>query len=429
MGELTEKTVQAALKRALQSGRMQRLADGDWLTLLVTRDGVGRWQQGYRYGGKERSISHGTYGAGMDRVSIAEARHRAAEARALLRDGIDPVEHRRAQKAALRVSVANTFGAAAEAWFAFNEPQWAKATAEKARQYLDKDLLPSLRTRPVANLTPQDLGAAMDKISGRGAHNVAKKARQWCKAIFRYAIAKGWTKQNPAEHLNDIAAPAPAATNYAHLGADELPELLSALDGYTGSALTRGAIWLALWTANRPGITRTLRWTELDLDDALWTIEKGRAGMKRGYAHLTPLPRQAVALLRDLYKLTGTFEFVFVGRGDPSKPMSDAAVNKALATMGFKGRQTAHGFRHLVSTALNELGYEKDWVERQLAHGDPDKIRGTYNKATYLDPRRKMMQAWADYLDKIKRGGEVVPLRRENRREPMKRARSIPSDP
>jgi integrase len=378
---------------------MKRLADGGWLTLLVTQDGVGRWQQGYRYGGKERSVSHGTYPV----VSIAEARQRADAARGLLRDGVDPVEHRRAQKAAQRVNVENTFGAAAEAWFAFNSPRWAKATSEKARQYLDKDILPALRSRPIANLTAPDLIDAIARVERRGAYNVAKKARQWVNAIFRYSIARGWITRNPAEHLVDVAEKAPETRNYAHIGVGELPALLQALDAYTGSPLTVGAIRLALWTANRPGVTRTLRWSELDLEGALWTIEKGREGMKRGYAHLTPLPSQAVAVLRDLRKLTGTFEFVFIGRGDPHKPMSDAAVNKALAVMGFKGRQTAHGFRHLVSTALNELGYEADWVERQLAHGDPDKIRGTYNKAGYLEPRRKMMQAWADYLDKIKK--------------------------
>lgn len=409
MGNLTEKAVQAALKKARSTGKGQRLSDGGWLTLLVTTDGVGRWQQRYRYGGKERTVSHGSYPL----ASIAEARQRAEAARALLRQGVDPVEQRRADKAALRANVQNTFGAAAEAWYQFNKPKWAKATAEKARQYLDKDLLPSLRSRPIANLSPQDLGGVIAKIETRGAHNAAKKARQWCKAIFRYSIARGWIKENPAEHLGEVAAPTPASANYAHLGVDELPELLRALDEYTGSPLTIGAIRLALWTANRPGVTRTLRWSELDLDDALWMIEKDRDGMKRGYRHLTPLPSQAVALLHELHKMTGTFEYVFVGRGDPSNPMSDAAVNKALATMGFKGRQTAHGFRHLVSTALNELGYQSDWVERQLAHGDPDKIRGTYNKAMYLEPRRKMMQAWADYLDNIESSsGNIVPIRR-----------------
>lgn len=411
MGELTEKAVQAAIKRSLQTGKLQRLADGNWLTLLITPRGSGRWQQRYRYGGKERTVSFGAYPL----VTIADARELAREARTLLRNGIDPVDNRRKRKADLRINVGNTFGAAAETWYEFNLPTWAKATAEKARQYLDKDLLPSLRTRPITSITPQDVGATIAKIESRGAHNVAKKARQWCKSIFKYAIARGWTQENPAEFLNAIAAPAPESKNYAHLGLDELPELLRALDRYTGSMLTIGAIRLSLWTANRPGITRTLKWSEIDLDDALWTITKGREGMKRGYSHMTPLPRQAVSLLRELHAMTGTFEYVFTSRGDPMKPMSDAAVNKALAIMGFKGRQTAHGFRHLISTALNELGYESDWVERQLAHGDPDKIRGTYNKAAYLDPRRKMMQQWADYLDKIRIGGKVIPLKKSGK--------------
>ena len=147
---------------------------------------------------------------------------------------------------------------------------------------------------------------------------------------------------------------------------------------------------LALWTANRPGVTRTLRWAEVDLNAALWTIDKGREGMKGGYYHLTPLPRQAVAMLREVHNLTGTFEHVFIGRNDPSAWISDgAAAGFWFKRIGYHGKQTMHGFRHLVSTALNEMGYEPDWVERQLAHGDPDKIRGTYNKAMYLEPRRK----------------------------------------
>ncbi|MBS0570193.1 MAG: tyrosine-type recombinase/integrase, partial [Proteobacteria bacterium] len=362
-----------------------------------------------RFGGKERSISFGSYPT----VTLAEANRRADDARRLLRDGIDPVEHRRMAKLERRRVVANTFGAAAEAWYQFRLPSWKAATSEKVRQYLDKDILPSLRQRPLANLTPPDLADAIAKIEARDAANVAKKARQWIKSIFSFAIACGLTKDNPAEHLGAISQPLPPSESYAHLQQGELPELLRALDEYTGSPLTVGAIRLALWTANRPGITRTLRWAELDLDNALWTVEKGREGMKRGYAHLTPLPRQAVTMLRDLHRTSGTFEHVFIGRNDPRQAMSDAAVNSALAKMGFKGRQTAHGFRHLVSTALNELGYESDWVERQLAHGDPDKIRDTYNKAAYLEPRRKMMQAWADYLDKLRRGAKVTPIMRK----------------
>jgi integrase len=186
---------------------------------------------------------------------------------------------------------------------------------------------------------------------------------------------------------------------------DELPAFLDALDADEGSSMVKGCAKLALWTANRPGITRTLRWSELDLDDALWTIKRGRKGMKRGYQHFTPLPYQAVAMLREVHKLSGTFEYVFIGRNDPRQPLSDGAVAGMFKRIGYHGKQTMHGFRHLVSTALNELGYERDWVERQLAHGDPDKIRATYNKAHYLDQRRKMMQDWADYLDRLVAAG------------------------
>ena len=164
--------------------------------------------------------------------------------------------------------------------------------------------------------------------------------------------------------------------------------------------------WPYHWTANRPGVTRTLRWDELDLDAGLWTINKGRDLMKRGYAHVTPLPTQAVAMLRELHRITGGYDYVFVGRNDTSKPISDGTVAGMLKTLGFAGKQTPHGFRHLVSTALNERSYNPDWIERQLAHGDPDAIRDTYNKAQYLEQRTKMMQAWADELDRIRTESE-----------------------
>jgi len=192
-----------------------------------------------------------------------------------------------------------------------------------------------------------------------------------------------------------------------------LSGFLRALDAYDGSELVKACAKLTLWTANRPGVTRTLRWDELDLDAGLWTIRRGREGMKRGYFHLTPLPTQAVGMLRELQNLTGNFDYVFIGRNDPSKPLSDGAITGMFKRIGYHRKQTAHGFRHLVSTALNERGYEEDWIERQLAHGDPDKIRGTYNKAQYLEPRRRMMQEWADLLDAMRsRESKVLPIKR-----------------
>jgi integrase len=317
----------------------------------------------------------------------------------MLRQGVNPSEDRREKKLLLRQAERHTFAFAASLWVEHNTPRWKPATLEKVQQYLDKDLLPSLGARPLGNITPMELGAVLERIEKRKALNVAKKTRQWLAAIYAFAIAKGLTANHPAIHLGSIALYQPEPRNHAHLEIDDLPAFLRALDAYEGSVLVKTCTWLGLWTANRPGVTRTLRWSELDLDEGVWTIPKGREGMKRGYQHVTPLPTQAVEALSRLQPITGRYEYVFVGRNDWRKPLSDGAVTGLLKGIGYGGKQTAHGFRHLVSTALNEKGYDPDWVERQLAHGDPDEIRGIYNKAVYLDQRRKMMQEWADYLD------------------------------
>lgn len=407
---VTAKLTDLQIRNAAARAKPYKLAAGRGLCVVVMPDGAKYWRWRYRFAGKEKMLSVGVY----PHIGLKAAQAAAERARETLATDVDPSEARRERKLSLRLTVARTFGDAAAQWVKHNSPRWRPATIEKVQQYLDKDLLPSLGRRPLANITPLELGAVIEKIEARKAFNVAKKTRQWLSSIFDFAIAKGLTTTNPAEKLGAVAVAPPASQNHAHLSLDELPSFLRALDGYTGSPLTRGAIWLALWSANRPGVTRTLRWAEVDLKDALWTIPKGREGMKRGYSHLTPLPRQAVALLRELHKMTGTFEYVFIGRNNPRESMSDGAINSALKAMGYGGRQTAHGFRHMISTALNEQGFEPDWVERQLAHGDPDEIRGTYNKAHYLDQRRKMMQAWADYLDKIKAGGEIVPFRKKS---------------
>lgn len=395
-------------KNAKPSAKARKIAAGGGLCMMITPSGAKYWWLRYRFAGKEKTLSLGVYPT----VSLKVAEAAADEARALLRAGVDPSEDRRERKFALRLSVARTFGDAAEKWVAHNTPRWRPATLDKVNQYLRKDLLPTLARRPLANITPPELAAVVEKIEARNALNVARKARQWISKIFEFAIAKGLTATNPAEFLTAVAATAPPPRSHAHLAFHELPAFLRALDEYSGSALVRGATWLALWCANRPGVTRTLRWSEIDLDQALWTIAKGREWMKKGYSHVTPLPRQAVDMLRDLHRITGTYEHVFVGRNDPRKPLSDGAISGLMRAIGYGGRQTAHGFRHLVSTALNEQGYEADWVERQLAHGDPDAIRGTYNKATYLDGRREMLQTWADRLDSIKADGQPVPLRK-----------------
>jgi len=405
-GKLTELQV----KNAKLGAAKYTKAAGHGLTLIVMPDGSKYWRLRYRFGGKARMIA---VGRPYPQTTLKQAHAKAAEFRALIEAGIDPADRRRAEKLVERERVANTFGETAEAWHHFRSQAWDEKTAEQARSYLDKDMLSKLRTRPLDAVSPAELGALVAKIEARGAFDVAKKTRQWLKAIYSYARANGWTAADPARDLAAIAQRGPEKQHYAHLQLDELPDFLRALDAYDGSELVLACAKLALWTANRPGVTRTLRWDELDLDAKLWTIRKGREGMKRGYFHLTPLPVQAISMLRNLKRVTGDFDYVFISRNDPSKPLSDGAVAGMFKRIGYHGRQTAHGFRHLVSTALNDRGYEEDWIERQLAHGDPDKIRGTYNKAQYLEPRRRMMQEWADLLDAMRSGkSKVLPMRR-----------------
>jgi len=370
------------------------------LYVLVHPNGSKYWLFNYTFAGRRNSVS---VGKPWPDTGLAAAREEARNLRALIAKGIDPAEERRRQRLGLMEQRTRTFAVAAESWYEYRCEEWKPATREQIRAYLDKDILPALGARPLDLIETAELADLLKRIRARGAKDVAKKARAWIKSIFTHARAEGLTKNAPDRDLGALLL-RHTAHNYPHIDFDHLPELLHRLDAENVSPLIKTATWLALWTANRPGVIRTLKWSELDLDNALWKIEKGREGMKRGYSHLTPLPRQAVEALQALRAVTGKHEYVFPNRNDPRRPMSDMAVNRLLKRIGFGGRQTAHGFRHLISTALNERGYESDWVERQLAHGDPDKIRGTYNKAHYLEPRRKMMQEWADVLDRMRAG-------------------------
>lgn len=405
---MASKLTDIAIRNAKPRERKYKLAAGNGLTLMVMPDGAKYWRWRYRFAGKQKEYS---VGRPYPQTSLKEAHEEAARLRVQLVDGADPGEVRKQKKLALKERADNTLAGAANAWYEFRKDAWAQRTCDQVREYLDKDIIPKLGKRPLDFVTTAELAAFLKAIRDRGAPDIAKKARQWLAAIFSYARANGMTQSDPIKDLHALLLPSPPGSPYAHLELDELPELLRKLEVIDASPLVKAATKLSLWTANRPGVTRTLLWSELDLDEGLWHIEKGREGMKRGYSHITPLPTQAVALLREIHKLTGNYEYVFAGRNDPSKPISDGSVNGLLKRLGYRGRQTNHGFRHLISTALNGMGYDKDHVERQLAHGDPDDdvIRETYNKAMYIEERREMMQAWADYLDQLRDGVVAAP--------------------
>lgn len=396
----------SAIKVAKPKDKPYKLADGQGLYLEVMPGGSKLWRLKYSYAGKEKRLALGAYPT----VPLQQARRRREEARQQLAEGIDPAEQKKADRLAKLAEVL-TFEALAREWHRYRTPRWAPATAAKALAYLESDLLPALGRKPFESVARPDLVELIRKIESRGAHNVAKKTRQWLNQIFRYGLAKGAIDHNPATDLDVIAAQPPATKHHPHVTFAELPELLDKVETAKIHVLTRGAIQLLALTAVRPGELRAAPWAEFDLDAATWTIPKER--MKARRPHIVPLPRQAVAILRQLQQITGKYPLVFAGRHDTSRPMSENTVNLALQALGYKDRQTGHGFRHLLSTELNGRGYNRDWIERQLAHGDQDEIRDTYNHATYLEQRREMMQAWADSIDALRTGANVVSIKRK----------------
>lgn len=394
------------IRTAKPTEKLYRLTDANGLCLEVAPTGSKLWRYRYRFNGKAKMLALGAYPA----VTLLKARQRRDEARQLLVDGIDPGEQKKATRQAQKVE-GLTFEAMAREWFAYNAPRWAESTTYKAKLYLENDLIPGIGSRPLKAITRPELVELVRKVEARGTLNAAGKIRQWLHQIFRFALAKGAVDTNPATDLSVVAAPAKAARHHPHVTFAELPELLGKIDTTNINTLTRCAIRLLTLTAVRPGELRAAPWTEFDLEAATWTIPQER--MKARRPHVVPLPRQAVAILHTLEKISGGYALLFPGQQKADRPMSENTINKALRLMGYEGRQTGHGFRHLLSTELNGRGYNKDWIERQLAHGDNDEIRATYNHAAYLEQRREMMQSWADSIDALCSGSNVVSIKRK----------------
>lgn len=395
----------SAIKTAKPREKSYKLSDAQGLYLEITPNGSKLWRLKYRVAGKEKKLAFGAYPA----ITLSQARQRRDEARQLLAEGTDPSEQKKAAKVAQKVE-GLTFETLAREWYDYTAPRWADATAYKAKLYLDNDIIPGIGASPIKSITRPELVELVRTVEARGTLNAAGKIRQWLHQIFRYGLARGVVEVNPATDLNVVAAPAKAARHHPHVTFAELPELLGKVEAANIHTLTRYAVRLLTLTAVRPGELRQAPWSEFDLDTATWTIPKER--MKARRPHIVPLPRQAVAILRQLNEITGRYSLVFAG-ANPERPMSENTINKALRLAGYEGRQTGHGFRHLLSTELNGRGYNKDWIERQLAHGDSDEIRGTYNHAAYVEQRREMMQAWADSIDALCAGANVVSIRRK----------------
>ncbi|MCA1851846.1 MAG: tyrosine-type recombinase/integrase [Beggiatoa sp.] len=361
------------------------------------------WRLKYRFGGKEKLLSLGVY----PQVSLKEAHARRDAARSLIARGIDPSAARKAEK----VAQADSFEAVAREWFAKHAPRWAPGHADMFIRRLERDIFPWLGNHPIRDVTAAELLACLRRIEDRGVIETAHRTLRNCGRVFRYAIATGRAERDPAADLRDALAPVKEKHHAAITDPKAIGALLCAIDGYQGDLPTRCALRLAPLTFVRPGELRGAEWTEFDLDRAEWNIAANR--MKTREPHLVPLSRQAVECLRELYLLTGRGRYVFPGVRSALRPMSENTVNAALRRLGYtKTEMTGHGFRAMARTILDEvLGVRPDFIEHQLAHAVRDPLGRAYNRTTHLAERRRMMQAWSDYLDGLKNGAEVVPLR------------------
>lgn len=389
----------AAIRKAKPLPKPVKLSDGGGLYLLLRPNGARWWRLDYRrpYTGKRNTLSLGTYPA----TGLAEARERRDAARKLLEADVDPAEHRKAEKAAGVERAANSFEVVAREWL--GKQTWVPSYSSKVSAWLENDVFPWIGARPVAEISAPEFLRVARRVEERGAIESAHRIMQNCGQVMRYAIATGRADRNPVSDLRGALASPPERHHAAITDPREIGGLLRAIDAYRGNLVTRSALQLAPLVFVRPGELRQAEWSEIDLDAAEWNIPAAR--MKMRLPHLVPLSRQAVAILRDLKPLTGRRQHIFPGGHDPRKPMSDNAINAALRRMGFEGdTMTGHGFRAMARTVLDEvLHFRPDYIEHQLAHAVRDPNGRAYNRTAHLAERRKMMQAWADYLDRLRK--------------------------
>lgn len=381
------------------------LFDGNGLFLLVTPSGGKLWRFKYRLGGKNKLMSLGVYPA----ISLSEARAKRDEARKQVANGLDPIAIRKAEKQAATEKIA-TFEVVAREWHKKFTPTWSKGHAKTIMSRMKRNLFPFIGARPMVEIKAPELLTVLRRVESRGALETAHRIRTIAGQVFRYAVATGQAERDPSADLRG-ALPQPQKKHLAAItDTRELASLLKAIDGYSGHFVTSCALRLAPMLFVRPGELRHAEWSEIDLDAAVWNIPAGKMKMKN--PHLVPLATQAIKVLTELQKLTGAGRYVFPGARSTARPMSENAVNGALRRLGYAGVMTGHGFRATARTILDEiLQIRVDFIEHQLAHAVRDPTGRAYNRTHHLDERRKMMQTWADYLDGLKEGAQVIPLR------------------
>ena len=382
------------------------LFDGAGLYLLITPTGGKLWRFKYRFDKKEKKLAFGTY----PEITLADARQRRDEARRQIAHGIDPGAVRKAQKQA-KTEEKETFEIIAREWHTKFKPTWKPSHAEQLLTRLERDVFPYLGTRPIKEIKAPELLTVLRRIESRGALETAHRARVICGQILRYAVATGRAERDPSADLKGALPPVKTINRAAIVEPKKVGELLRAIDGYQGGFVVQCALKFAPLVFVRPGELRHAEWSEIDFENAEWNIPPGKMKMKE--PHLVPLSKQAIAILEEIKKLTGSSRYVFPSGRSFARPMSDNAILAALRRMGYaKEEMSGHGFRAMARTILDEvLQVRPDFIEHQLAHAVRDPNGRAYNRTAHLAERRKMMQLWADYLDGLKAGAKVIPIR------------------
>ncbi len=395
------------LRKLKPTGRRRRFFDAGGLYLELSPTGGCWWRLKYRYLGKEKRLSLGTY----PEVSLKDARFKRDDARKLLRQGIDPSAVRRAERAAGVERAANSFEIVAREWLDKQSAVFVPDHAKRVKSLFETDLFPWLGKRPVAEITAPELLGVLRRIEGREALDTAHRARAHCGQVFRYAIATGRAERDPSADLRGALPPATGGHFAAITEPTRAGELLRMLWGHEGTPVVNAAVKLAPLLFVRPGELRTARWADIDMVNGEWRF----IASKTETHHIVPLATQAVAILRELHRTTGAGQYVFPSERGPSRPMSSAAVLAAMRSMGIPSEEmSGHGFRAMARTMLDEqLHFPVDIIEHQLAHNVRDPLGRAYNRTAHLPERRRMMQEWADYLDKLRADVKVLPLKRE----------------
>ena len=391
-------------RKAKPEAKPYKLADGHGMYLEVMPNGSKYWRLKYRYGGKEKRLALGVY----PDVPLTLARERRDAARKLLANDTDPGAVKQAQKAAGLAMAENSFEIVGREWLAKFSKDWKESHTRTIRGRLENDVYPWIGTRPIGEVNAPELLTVLRRIESRGALSTAHTVSAICGQIFRYAIATGRAQRDPSADLKGALPPYRVRHLAALTDPVKIGKLMRDIDGYAGTFIVRCAFKLAPMVFLRPIELSGAEWAEIDLDKAEWRIPAGKMKMKA--LHIVPLSTQAVTILRELHQLTGAGKYLFPNARTSTQPMAGNTILAAIRSIGYTpAEMTAHGFRHMASTLLNEQGFNADAFERQLAH-KASGVRATYNAAEYLPERRKMMQQWADYLDKLKAGADVITL-------------------